>query len=519
MATNVYTYPFPDELTYPGATYTEGTEREPSEDLFPSDDLGLGEPPVPTEQGSLYPGRSILFAQVEDPKQKPPVVRPGYTVYVADTRTGRIGFELPYTKFSWSCPLNGAGTMSVTVPIDDTVDYEPLDERSMRNRLAEISTGPWRFTFALAFGGRVIWAGPLVAVKQNSDENEVEFGCVEIWAIFNRRLLVHPSATDVTSAAADTVFQNTTLPNIAKQLVNQAMSGNPESGLPIDLPDVTIRGGHQRFYYGYDLATYGDRLNQLTKVINGPDIRFDPYLVVGEDANYLRWSMLIGDPYLNTPAPYTWEHNVNASLDYDLDSKDMAFDYYTTGAGQDRGRRIGSARDRSLVDIGFPLLEAVDNSHASASEIVTLNQWAEGDVKAYSRPIETWTLNVWADDSPMLGEYRVGDTMQVGVKGHLLIQDGFFTRRMVSLSGDETGKVAMSGDSKPDDMVAATDEELLGKSETTEENVTITLGTVPAPVWAILILWGYTPNASAQLTIPRSTLAAAYQYQDEWVSA
>lgn len=513
MSTNIYTYPFPGADTYVGAAVVSaGSDLFPADTQWPLDTLEPGSPPV--YEAALYPGLTILWATVEDPldpvKHDAP---PEFTIYVANTRTGKINFELGYEKFSWTCPLNGAGTMSVTSSVDDVYAYDdPFDERASRNKLREIAGGPWRFSFALAFGGNVVWAGPLVAVKLSGDsEGTVEFGCVELWDLFSKRLLVAPDAVSPTDATADTTYQGTTLGNIAKELVVQATTGDGFE-LPIDFPTVETAGGHQRFYYGYDLANYAERLDQLTKVIEGPDIRFDPYLVTTQDGNYLRWSMTIGNPYFTTADPYTWEHNVNASIEYDLDSKDMAFTYLTTGAGQDRDKKIGSAEDLSLLDVGFPMLEGVDTTHASASEAATLAQWASGDIDAYAKPIETWTINVNADDDPRLGQYRVGDTGQVGIRDHLLIPDGFFTRRIVNMSGDDSGKVSLAGDSKPDEVTNEADVDILGATESTEATVTVAQSSVPSAVWNTLLAWGYTP-ANAAVTVTRSTLAAAYQYQ------
>lgn len=518
MPTSIYTYVFPGEDVYSGAVAVAGNDLFPSETAWPGDTVEPGSPPI--LESPIYPGLSVLYAIVDDPLYTTgDDAPPEFVMQVANTRTGRIAWELPYQKFSWSTPLNSAGTMSVTCAIDDVIDYDSeFDERLSRNKLREIATGPWRFSFVLSFGGRAIWAGPLVAVKlTGGDQDTVEFGCVELWDLFRRRVMVNPlGVATPTAAAADTTFQATTLENIAKQLIMQATAAGDGSELPIDFPTVDTAGGHQRFYYGYDLASYADRLTQLTKVIDGPDVRFDPYLVTGVDGNYVRWSMNIGNPYLTTYSPFTWEHNVNASLDYDLDSKDMAFLYYTTGAGQDRDKKLGTAEDKSLVASGFPLLEGVDTTHASASEATTLNQWASGDIDAYGKPVETWTINVWADDNPRLGEYRVGDTGQIGVHGHLLIPDGFFTRRIINMSGDETGKVSLAGDSKPDEVTDESDVDILGKSESTETTVTVVYGTVPEAVWDTLLAWGYVGNPADHqeaLTVSRSTLAAAYQYQ------
>lgn len=515
MSTTVYTYQFPGPDLYLSAVLDTGTDLWPSDTLLPGDWVEIGTPP--SYDSAVYPGLTRPFAVFDDPRDTPRVTTPIYELLVANTRTGKIGFELPYAKFSWDCPLNEAGSATFTVPIEAGSRFGRLDERNPRTMLREIATGPWRFSFALAYGGRVVWAGPLVAVSLDDAGQTVDFGCIELEGLLSRRLLVQPANAGVTTASADTTYQGTTLENIMVSLFGLSMN-QAGAELPIDLPTVDTVGGHQRFYYGYDMATIADRVSALTKVIDGPDYRLDPYLTTAPDGNYLRWGLAVGNPYLNVASPWTFETGVNASLNYDLDSKDMAFDYYVPGSGQDRDKKVGYSADRTLVDAGFPLLQAADSSHSSAIEQPTLDGWAQGNVAAYAKPVETWSLVTQANGDPRLGEYRVGDEMSVGVYDHLLIDDGVFSRRITKLSGDESGKVTMSGDSKPEQYTQESDDTLLGSTESTEQTITVKQGTVPDAVWSTLLAWGYVgvpTDGMEALYITRSTLAAAYAYQDE----
>ncbi|ETJ35311.1 hypothetical protein Q604_UNBC10296G0001, partial [human gut metagenome] len=61
------------------------------------------------------------------------------------------------------------------------------------------------------------------------------------------------------------------------------------------LPAVT-GGTHERTYLGADFATVASRLSELTQVIDGPEIIFDPRLA-GEGTS-LSWHMLTGTPEL-----------------------------------------------------------------------------------------------------------------------------------------------------------------------------------------------------------------------------
>ncbi|ETJ04408.1 MAG: hypothetical protein Q605_AUC00686G0001, partial [Actinomyces urogenitalis DORA_12] len=61
---------------------------------------------------------------------------------------------------------------------------------------------------------------------------------------------------------------------------------------------------HERTYLGADFATVASRLSELTQVIDGPEIIFDPRLA-GEGTS-LSWHMLTGTPEL-VSATHSWD--------------------------------------------------------------------------------------------------------------------------------------------------------------------------------------------------------------------
>ena len=68
-----------------------------------------------------------------------------------------------------------------------------------------------------------------------------------------------------------------------------------------------IAGGNTRTYYGYEFATAGQRLSEITQVQNGPDVLFVPYFSA---PNVIRHKMLIGNPTLKNERSNAWSVGV-----------------------------------------------------------------------------------------------------------------------------------------------------------------------------------------------------------------
>lgn len=401
-----------------------------------SERVRFGTPTVPAALPTLDTVRQALLT-------------PSFTLYAANTRTGRIGFELPFSTLAWDTPLNAVGTLTSTLVAEDVWDaLADQDERNPRQVFRDFLTGPWRWSFVLTYGDLAVWAGPYIAPKLDADHpSVVQVGGSELLAVYGRRALIAPGAVSPTDPSADTVFASTTLPAIALALFEQGIAG-PGRELPINFPTVGSVGDNTRTYFGYDVAMYQDRIIELTKVENGPDVRLDPRVYAGEDANYVVWDLAVGEPHIGQrSSPWAWDNGVNGTrLGYDLDAKDVSTTFYVPGSGQDRDKVIGTAASSFLINAGFPALDGVDGGHTSATEITTLNGWARADLTQHGIPQESWSVKVPAGGDPRIGQFRVGDDMLVGIPSHPLIPDGDYRRRITKIAGDATPFVTLTGD-------------------------------------------------------------------------
>jgi hypothetical protein len=439
----------------PSASRTGLTDGEQSQPLYPEADPNqvtiftynypdAGLYPV------FYPGLSVPFGQLVpatiDPLAAPPLdLR--YRLYLCDTISGRLAYELPYASLSWNTKMNNIGTMSATVVVQHVYDaLSDADERDPRNLFAQfLASGSFRYSLALTYGNTVVWAGPYTPTSVPGGQPTITLGGSDFGAFLQRRLLVGNNPPAISS---DVTIGPFTKPYLALELVRYSTSGGPGGGpwsLPWTCHDLPERAGTEmRTYYGYDLWTVWDALSTLSQERDGPDFRFDPELVPGADGYYLSWDMVIGKPILATPHEWGWDAPANATVAWDTNVSNFGTAYYGTGSGQDRSKIVAISMSDELLDLGFPVLQMIDSLHSSVIDQAELQALTDGDMRTYSRPSNRWTITVQASQPPLLGSYRVGDTIMLRVEQHPVIPDGVYHRRITSMGGGDSDFVTIT---------------------------------------------------------------------------
>jgi hypothetical protein len=374
-----------------------------------------------------------------------PKVSPAYSVWLADTVTGRMLWSLPFSTLSWDITLNDIGTIRTTLVVEDAWDaLSDQDERNPRATLREVLSGTWRFCLVVKWGNNIVWAGPYLNFSRSAP-SQVELNGAEIAKIFSKRVLINPLATAPGDITGDTVMgPNVNKRYIAAALINQAMSGTGKN-LPINATLDMTPGLEYRTYYGYDLAYYWDQLKNLTQEIDGPEVRFDPKVTQGSDANYLSWDMQIGSPHLGRNiSPWTFDSDINSIIGLDADGSNIALNVYSAGNGQSRDKLIVSSSDLSLLSMGWPVLESVDTSHTSEVNYPVLAASNAAVLSAWKKPVISFKTQVPADVDPMAGTYRVGEDFAVDIHNDPLIPGGTYSRRIAGLAGTESPWVTIT---------------------------------------------------------------------------
>jgi hypothetical protein len=322
-------------------------------------------------------------------------------VYAFETLTGRPLGRVPFTGFSRSGTINAAGQMQVEVAWSQT---------AVRMDLWHLVSN-WSVCLAAVRGDVVVHAGPVVQKKWDPVGLKATFTCGGGWTLLSKRNAVDVLlATEWTDgdvlidedhpAAQWALTCTGSLRNIARQLVASAKAWQD---LPIDLPTAES-GGNTRQWLITDAKVTSEALTDLTRVEGGPEIRFDPYR---DEQGYFRWRMVCGTPEIINQT-HRWNTSVPGErvqfVDLDDDGSDMVTQLVEIGGKQDDKVLVA----RATVDVpGVPLLQEIDTSHSTVSELSTLQAWAREGVGRGAVSQETpqfkvgfeWGVQVgdWAD--------------------------------------------------------------------------------------------------------------------------
>lgn len=385
------------------------------------------------------------------------------TIMVGEVRTGRRITQIPVSAATWSDQYRGAGDIKVTIPLD-AADFAPLERKvvsalylspdlrmpfipepevavwrpgdGLRPELLA-ALEPGRCFLAVLDGDTVLQWGPIWTHDYSGGSLQVKAGGFP--SVFDHRMVMAAIA-GTSWAQWQQTYTGLSLGTIAKRLIELAMSHTGGS-LPIVLPPDEA-GVHERTYRGHELATVATRLEQISGVIGGPDVRFEPRVTA--DLMGIEALMRVGteaDPLVHQAGgDHVWDasavRGVVGEVSVHVDATGLAGRSWVTGDGMGEALRMARADDEALVDAGFPLLE-FSEAHSDVSDPATLQGWATGNLAATRRPWQTWKIRVLA--SSMRGA-RAGDFARVHIpRDHrylsLLAATGSQRARILTISG------------------------------------------------------------------------------------
>lgn len=367
-----------------------------------------------------------------------------WRVLIAQTTTGTILADItPRDQPSFSRKLTDKGSWTVNVipedPANSSVDFHAY-------------TDAGKYSWIVLCDDYICQAGPVWTYQYDENTRNLSVSGTGIQGIFDRRVLRNPTGTltNIVHVNNDLTLSSLSLRGIARGIINANLT-QTGYGLPIDLP-ASEAGTNTRRYFGYDLATVWDRLDELSKVISGPELDFRPYLVSA--GNAIRWELLIGSPKLgNLTSSDVWDYgSALGQIDVDVNgSASPCMRAWAKGSGTERTMLAGYAADDTLIGFGYPPTDFVDTEHTSVVVKATLDGHASADLAKLSGPTETWKCTVRVDGvtvngvsvSPKLGAWSLGDAPLFGVSGHPWISNGQYRRRIIGFSDDTESTVSL----------------------------------------------------------------------------
>lgn len=312
----------------------------------------------------------------------------------------------PASQVSWKLGYNEPDDITLTLPTSLR-----LATWGARRKLR-----PWRTLVAIIDNGQVIAAGPVKRRKWTPAGLTVNIGGG--WSLFEKRLVLNrvlqtrwvngEVVIDEDDPAPEWLvsFAGRSLRAIGAGLVSEALAWGP---LAIDDPPASMRnesGIHIRNYLASDMATTADRLQDLTEVLNGPRIHFDPYLRAD---GHLRFTYAAdqGGATIHRGVTSMRGHAVTVT-DVDEDGDSMATQAYGIGGKQDDVTLVARSTSAKLTEAGWPVMQVANASHNSVSRLDTLLNHTEQTVTDGSRVPESTQYLVRASRG-----VRPGDVLDV----------------------------------------------------------------------------------------------------------
>lgn len=370
------------------------------------------------------PGDPLPAAPVEDDTT--------VEVFAGELVTGKRLRTLPVSSCRWSVAINEAGQIEAEVP---------LRSLSAADRVELLtSVEPWRCYLAVQVGRQVMEAGPVQSHRYNESTGSLTIRAAGLWSWLSyRNAFQHfELGTGVELRKTRLTYRNLSLGTIAKRLIQEAQKHTPYP-LPIVLPPDEV-GTHEREYLASEIPVLGEKLRELTQVIGGPDIEFQPRL--RDDGSGIYWLMRTGngsDPLLHQQGEdWFWDlspvRGQVVDLEVDVDASNRVNRALVQGAGYDESIKLYRVATSSEWDRGYPLLEQT-YPHTTVNLIATLRDHGRAAIEQGSRPLTTWRLVVRADEKPTLGQYRPGDYASVHIpEGHVFLTPGRYRARVASFS-------------------------------------------------------------------------------------
>lgn len=366
--------------------------------------------------------------------------------YAFEILTGRRLTPLPASAGSWNLKVNADESITCTVPSRSAVAAK-LDVWG--------STVLARNGLLAVVDGEPIAAGPLW--KRSYDQGgSIQLVAGGLRSYWERRLLLPVAARTqpfilgdgTPNTALDTVLNNLSYGTIAKRWVELVRLW-PGGAIPMTLPADEL-GTRKREVKAVELKNLRKLLDDLTGVINGPDIAFKPRW--SSDGLGIYWEMQTGTeakPRLGSTDPTLIRWTVGApkggafGLSVSEDATSMREEVFASGGRQSDKVIVSRASSPVLPAAGFPILQASDTSHSDVTEQATLNGYAAAGANLGHYAASFWSMSVRAHEkgTPRLGDYWVGDMATIDVdKAEPVLPAGENVRRIAAIGGDIKGE-------------------------------------------------------------------------------
>ena len=288
---------------------------------------------------------------------------PVYRFLLTDLMSRKVLSDaIAFNLSSYARALNGSGDCSGTLDLSDPEVYRHTDPIG--------STEPRRTALWVIRDGALVWGGIIWTRRYRSADHNLDLTVSSPESYFNRRRI-----------RETLTYTNRDQHDILHSLVNHAQA-QPYGNIGVVVPgwQASGRPGRDRTYAWHERATYLERMQQLSEVIDGPDWTMTPdWTGPGQPGWYLNTGSPLGstrDLDLEFPGDfrnYSWPDDGGNSANFWTAIGDPV--------GEEETPQMRDAQVSAEWAVGYPLLEDISN-HQGVSVADTLSGYAQANVKA-----------------------------------------------------------------------------------------------------------------------------------------
>ena len=329
-----------------------------------------------------------------------------YRVLVCDFQTNQVKTELPWYQFGFSEALNGAGEISLVVPL-------------RRSKITFANIYPWTTSIYIERNGEILIGGIITACSPSTEEGTLTIQAATLYYYTAARILkntkVYNYGDDQTSV-------------VCKDLIDQLIS-DFDIGWQVDCPASGVTREWDLIpFYAYERREFATLFDRLMKFDNGFDISIDSEWSGGQIIDTFKthypkkgirkvtkWvKYLKGEPGSNIDI-------VNATFD----GNEQANSLHVLGKGEAYAMLLTTATNTNKIGVGkYPLIERVYTDKSLDTDQELVDRGSEL-LRLSAEPRITAQLMLDPDhQDTQIGTFAVGDEINIEASDGWVVMDG-----------------------------------------------------------------------------------------------
>lgn len=346
-----------------------------------------------------------------------------YKVYTVSTASWGDRVEIPVLSCAWGRCLNEGFSGQATFALADP------------GVVAAVSNGHLNVLqrcLVVEFDGQVVYAGIIWDSTYDRDSRRLSVSHADLWSLWAVRLISQDRTSTI--ATWKQPYLGFSYRTLLKRMVQLGTTGTGRIVPIVYEPDFT--GSANRTYYGYNLDTVIEALDELMHLENGPDIDFRPEW---DGSGGLRWQMVTGDLAGNggmIEVNFAADQPQATGLVEKVSSREKVTQVFGVGEGSGVDMKV-SVGTGTPVEFAIERVEQAKNIKSGAQ----LNEFTQGELMARIPLIYQYEMNVEVR-SPVIGanpsSLRPGMVVRWFIMDDPKITAGWRTCTIIKYSGEVT---------------------------------------------------------------------------------